>query len=55
MRFKELTEKSTKVTVFWDVALCSLVEVYGRFKGAYSHHLQGDLIKFYPGLILCKR
>jgi hypothetical protein len=29
MRFQVLTAASTKMTVFWDVASCSLVEVYG--------------------------
>jgi len=27
--------------VFWDVALCSLIEVHRRFKGAYCNHHQG--------------
>jgi hypothetical protein len=31
-----------KMTVFWDVAPCSLVEVYQRFRGAYCFHHQGD-------------
>jgi hypothetical protein len=31
----------TKVTVFWDAASCSLVEVYRRFRGVYSLHHQG--------------
>jgi hypothetical protein len=33
-----------KVTVFWDTAPCSLVEVERRFRGAYCLHHQGDLI-----------
>jgi hypothetical protein len=28
MRFQLLTAASMKMTVFWDVALCSLVEIY---------------------------
>jgi hypothetical protein len=28
------------MAVFWDVAPCSLVEVYRRFRGAYCLHLQ---------------
>jgi hypothetical protein len=31
-----------KMTVLWDVAPCSLVEVYWCFKGAYCLHHQGD-------------
>jgi hypothetical protein len=31
-----------KINVFWDVAPCSFVEIYGRFRGAYFLHLQGD-------------
>jgi hypothetical protein len=31
-----------KMTVFWDVAPCSLVEVYRRFRGACFLHHQGD-------------
>jgi hypothetical protein len=27
---------------FWDVAPCSLVEVYRRFRGACCLHYQGD-------------
>jgi hypothetical protein len=33
---------SMKVTVFWVVAPCSLVEVLRRFRGAYRLHRQGD-------------
>jgi hypothetical protein len=31
-----------KMTVLWDIAPCSLVEVYRRFRGAYCLHHQGD-------------
>jgi hypothetical protein len=30
------------MTVFWDVAPCSLVEVYRRFRVVYYLHHQGD-------------
>jgi hypothetical protein len=30
IRFQVLTEASMKITVFWDVVPCSLVEVYSR-------------------------
>jgi hypothetical protein len=33
--FEVLREMIIKSTVFWDVKLCSLVEVYGRFGGTY--------------------
>jgi hypothetical protein len=35
VRCQVLTAASMKMTVFWDVALCSLVEVDGRFRSAY--------------------
>jgi hypothetical protein len=31
----------TKVTAFWNIALCSLVEVDRRFRVAYFLHHQG--------------
>jgi hypothetical protein len=31
-----------KMAVFWVVALCSLVEVYGHFRGACCLHHQDD-------------
>jgi hypothetical protein len=42
VRFQVLTAASTKMTVFWDVALCSLAENDRRFRGAYCLHQQGD-------------
>jgi hypothetical protein len=39
--FQFLKAASMK-SVFWDVAPCSLVEVYRRFRGAYCFHHQGD-------------
>jgi hypothetical protein len=30
------------MAVLWDVALCSVVEVYGRFRGTCCLHHQGD-------------
>jgi hypothetical protein len=30
------------MTVFWDVALCSLVEIDPRFRGVYCIYHQGD-------------
>jgi hypothetical protein len=24
--------------IFWDVSLCNLIEVYGRFRGAFCFH-----------------
>jgi hypothetical protein len=34
VRFQVLMVVSMKITVFWDVALCSLVEVYKHFRDA---------------------
>jgi hypothetical protein len=31
-----------KMIIFWDVVLCSLAEVYSRFRGACCLHHQGD-------------
>jgi hypothetical protein len=33
-RFQFITGASVRVSAFWDIALCSLVEVYRRFRGA---------------------
>jgi GH43 family beta-xylosidase len=30
-----------KITVFWNVAVCSLVNMYHYFRGSCSLHLQG--------------
>jgi hypothetical protein len=42
MRFQFLIAGSIKMTAFWDMSPCSLVEVglYRRFKGAYCLHHQ---------------
>jgi hypothetical protein len=32
-----------KMTAFWEIAPCSLVEVDRRFRGAYCLHHQGDV------------
>lgn len=32
-----------KKTFFWDVALCSLIEVYRRFRGTYFLNQQDDI------------
>jgi hypothetical protein len=32
------------MTVLWDVAPCSLVDIYRRFRGVYCLHHQGDLM-----------
>jgi hypothetical protein len=42
VRFQVLTALSLNMTVFWDVAPCSLVEVDRHFRGAYGLHHQGD-------------
>jgi hypothetical protein len=42
MLFKEIMAIISKMAVFRVVALCSLVEVYQRFKGFYYLHHQGD-------------
>jgi hypothetical protein len=42
VRFQVLTAASMKMTVFWVVASCSLVDVYWHFRGACCLHYQGD-------------
>jgi hypothetical protein len=42
--FEVLTAVSTKMAVFWVIALCSLVEVYQRFRGLCCLHHQGDAL-----------
>jgi hypothetical protein len=42
VRLQVLTEASMKMTVFWVVAPCCLVEVYQRFRGACCFHHQSD-------------
>jgi hypothetical protein len=41
-RFQVLTAKCMKMTVFWDVVPCSLLEIDRRFRGAYCLHHQDD-------------
>jgi hypothetical protein len=43
VRFQFITAASIKMTVFWDVAPCSLVDVYRRFTGDCCLHVQGDV------------
>jgi hypothetical protein len=40
--YQVLTAASIKMSVFWIVAPCILVEVFRRFKGACCLHHQGD-------------
>jgi hypothetical protein len=43
VRFQVLTAANKKLTAFWVVAPCSLVQVYRRFRGASCLHLK-DII-----------
>jgi hypothetical protein len=42
LRLKILTATSIKMTVYWDVVPCSLVEIDRRFRGACCLSHQGD-------------
>jgi hypothetical protein len=42
VRFQVLTTASMTMTVLWEDALCSLVDVYQRLKGACCLYHQGD-------------
>jgi hypothetical protein len=44
-RFQVLTAASVKTRAFWDVALCSLVEVDHRFEGTYCLHHQMNTLR----------
>jgi hypothetical protein len=35
-----------KITVFWDVASCSVIEIGQRFRGTVCRHLQGAITLF---------
>jgi hypothetical protein len=41
MIFEVLTVASMKMTVFWILEPCSLVDIYQCFRGACCHHYQG--------------
>jgi hypothetical protein len=41
-RFQVLTAACMKMTIFWDVALCSLVEISRRFESSYCWHYQNS-------------
>jgi hypothetical protein len=42
VRFQILTAASMKTTGFWDVASCSLLEVYIHVRGAFCLHHRDD-------------
>jgi hypothetical protein len=43
VRFQVLMTASMNMAVFWVVALCNLVDVYRRFRGACLHHQGNDV------------
>jgi hypothetical protein len=42
VRIQVLTVANMKMTLVWDVAPCSLVEIYWRFRGDYIRPDDGD-------------
>jgi hypothetical protein len=42
LNFIEVSNKSQKSAVFWDITPCSLLKVNRRFVGTYRLHLQGS-------------
>jgi hypothetical protein len=45
VRFEVLTDVAIKITVFWDVTLCSPIEVYRRFGGKYCPYHHSSALK----------
>jgi hypothetical protein len=41
VRSEVLTAVTVKNIVFWDIMLCTLVEVYRRFRGMYCLQVHG--------------
>jgi hypothetical protein len=46
VRFQVFTASGMKVTVFWDVVPCSLLELHQCVRGAYYFHREGDETNF---------
>jgi hypothetical protein len=42
VRSRDFTVAGLKTAVFWDVASCSLVDVYRRFRGVWCLHHEDD-------------
>jgi hypothetical protein len=42
LTIKQTWNRILKMTVYWDVASCSLVEMFRRFRGCYCLHHQGS-------------
>jgi hypothetical protein len=51
---EDLTAVVMKITVFWDITLCSLLNVSRRFGGTYRLHLQDRIAQacFHAGILL---
>jgi hypothetical protein len=41
LEFRLLQQLTEEYTIFWDMKLCSLVDIYWRFRGTYCFHLLG--------------
>jgi hypothetical protein len=44
VRFEFLATVTSKITVFWDLTPCSLVDVYQNFAGTCCNHFQGERV-----------
>jgi hypothetical protein len=51
VRFQVLTASSIKVTVFWDLASCSLIEINRSSRSAYCIHHQVPLKRRYTPVL----
>jgi hypothetical protein len=47
VRVEVLTAVAMKITIFWDLMACSLIDLYCHFKGICCHHhldIKGNLL-----------
>jgi hypothetical protein len=45
LKFEDMTVVTVKITVFWVVTLCILVDMYQHFEGNCCLHLHGSRVE----------